>query len=75
MDEVRIVTVRCERRYLWRTVDQDGDVLNTLVQYHTDKREAMSIFKKLTKAYLPCTLSNQIGQMTPELTGTSAHQV
>ena len=49
MDGVHIVTVRCERRYLWRTVDQDGDVLDSLVQNHTDKRAAMSFFKKLMK--------------------------
>ena len=28
MDEVYIVTVRDERRYLWRAVDPDGDVLD-----------------------------------------------
>ena len=31
LDEVYIVTVRGERRYLWRAVDQDGDVLDILV--------------------------------------------
>ena len=30
MDEVYIVTVRGEQRYLWRAVDQDGDVLEVL---------------------------------------------
>jgi putative transposase len=30
MDEVYIVTVRGERRYLWRAVDQGGDVLDIL---------------------------------------------
>ena len=28
MDEVYIVTVRGERRYLWRAVDQDWDILS-----------------------------------------------
>ena len=49
MDEVYIVTVRGERRYLWRAVDQDGDVLDILVQKRKDKRAAMRFFKKLMK--------------------------
>ena len=49
MDEVYIVTVRGERRYLWRAVDQDGDVLDILVQKRKDKRAAERFFKKLMK--------------------------
>jgi putative transposase len=49
MDEVYIVTVRGERRYLWRAVDQDGDVLDILVQAHKDKKAAERFFKKLMK--------------------------
>ena len=49
LDEVYIVTVRGERRYLWRAVDQDGDVLNILVQKRKDKRAAERFFKKLMK--------------------------
>ncbi len=61
MDEVYIVTVRGERRYLWRAVDQEslpherseccgyGDVLDILVQKRKDKRAAMRFFKKLMK--------------------------
>ncbi len=49
MDEVYIVTVRGERRYLWRAVDQDGDVLDILVQKRKDKRAAIRFFKKLMK--------------------------
>ncbi len=49
MDEVYIVIVRGERRYLWRAVDQDGDVLDILVQKRKDKRAAMRFFKKLMK--------------------------
>ena len=49
MDEVYIVTVRGERRYLWRAVDQEslphersecfgyGDVFDILVQKRKDK--------------------------------------
>jgi len=45
MDEVYIVTVRGERRYLWRAVDQDGDVLDILVQKRKDKKVA-SVFSR-----------------------------
>jgi putative transposase len=61
MDEVYIVTVSGERRYLWRAVDQEslphersecfgyGDVLDILVQNRKDKRAAVRFFKKLMK--------------------------
>jgi len=49
MDEVYIVIVRGERRYLWRAVDQDGDVLDILVQKRKDKQSAVRFFKKLMK--------------------------
>ena len=61
LDEVYIVTVRGERRYLWRAVDQEslpheqsecfgyGDVLDILVQKRKDKRAAERFFKKLMK--------------------------
>ena len=49
MDEVYIVTVRGERLYLWRAVDQDGDVLDILVQKRKDKQSAVRFFKKLMK--------------------------
>ncbi len=49
LDEVYIVTVRGERRYLWRAVDQDGEVLDIPVQKRKDKRAAERFFKKLMK--------------------------
>ncbi|MCP3671211.1 MAG: IS6 family transposase [Gammaproteobacteria bacterium] len=49
LDEVYIVTAQGERRYLWRAVDQDGDVLDILVQKHKDRRAAVFFFKKLMK--------------------------
>ncbi len=49
MDEVYIVTVRGERRYLWRAVDQDGDVLDILVQKRKNKQAAQRFFRKLMK--------------------------
>ena len=35
--------------YLWRAVDQDGDVLDILVQSRRDKRAAKKFFRKLLK--------------------------
>jgi len=43
------------RDYLWRTVDQDGHVLDMLVQQRRDKEAAKTFFRKLLKrlAYVP----------------------
>ena len=35
--------------YLWRVVDQDGDVLDILVQKRRDKKAAKKFFRKLLK--------------------------
>jgi len=41
--------------YLWRAVDQDGDILDILVQSHRDKKAAKKFFRKLLKPlrYVP----------------------
>jgi putative transposase len=54
MDEV-FLTIKGERHYLWRTVDQDGNVLDILVQRRRDKRAAKKFFRKLLKGltYVP----------------------
>ena len=48
LDEV-FATINGVRHYLWRAVDQDGDVLDILVQKHRDKRAAKRFFRKLPK--------------------------
>jgi putative transposase len=48
MDEM-LLTIKDERHYLWRAVDQAGNVLNILVQRHRDKRAAKKFFRKLLK--------------------------
>ncbi len=48
LDEV-FITIGGRRHYLWRAVDQDGDVLDILVQRHRDKRAAKRFFHKLLK--------------------------
>jgi putative transposase len=48
LDEV-FVSINGERRYLWRAVDQDGNVLDILVQSRRDKAAARRFFRKLLK--------------------------
>ena len=54
MDEV-FLTIKGERQYLWRAVDQEGNVLDILVQRRRDKRAAKKFFRKLLKGltYVP----------------------
>jgi putative transposase len=51
------VFLRVNRRihYLWRAVDQDGDVLDILVQGRRDKKAAKKFFRKLLEKlrYVP----------------------
>jgi len=46
LDEV-FVTIQGRRQYLWRAIDQDGDVLDILVQRRRDARAAKRFFRKL----------------------------
>ena len=48
LDEV-FVTINGERQYLWRAVDQDGDVIDILVQSRRNHRAADRFFRKLFK--------------------------
>ncbi|MCP4895363.1 MAG: IS6 family transposase, partial [bacterium] len=48
LDEV-FVTIQGQRQYLWRAVDQDGDVIDILVQSRRDQRAAKRFFRKLLK--------------------------
>jgi putative transposase len=54
LDEV-FLTIQGERHYLWRAVDQDGHVLDILVQRRRDKQAAKRFFRKLLKGltYVP----------------------
>lgn len=45
LDEV-FTTMHGQRRYLWRAVDQDGDVLDILVQSRRDRRAAIRFLRK-----------------------------
>lgn len=57
LDEV-VITINGERHYLWRAVDQDGIVLDVLVQARRDARAAKKFFRKLLKglSYTPRVL-------------------
>jgi putative transposase len=48
LDEV-FVRIRGERHYLWRAVDQDGDVLDILVQRYRNTHATKRFFRKLLK--------------------------
>jgi putative transposase len=48
VDEL-FITIRGERHYLWRAVDQDGDVLDILVTRHRDRRAAKRFFHRVLK--------------------------
>jgi putative transposase len=48
LDEV-FVRINGEQRYLWRAVDQDGNVLDILVQGRRDKAAAGRFFRRLMK--------------------------
>jgi putative transposase len=47
MDEMTIITVQGERRYLWRAVDQDDHVIDILIQSRKDKQAARRFFHKM----------------------------
>jgi putative transposase len=54
LDEV-FLTIRGERHYLWRAVDQEGHILDILVQPRRDRAAAKKFFRKLLKGlmYVP----------------------
>ncbi len=57
LDEV-FVAINGQRQYLWRAVDQDGDLIDLLVQPRRDGRAARRFFRKLLKSQRqePCRL-------------------
>jgi putative transposase len=43
------VNIQGRQQYLWRAVDQDGDVIDILLQPRRDRRAAERFFRKLLK--------------------------
>ena len=65
LDEV-FVAINGQRQYLWRAVDQDGDLIDLLVQPRRDGRAARRFFRKLLKSQATGTVSSrdrQAGQL------------
>jgi hypothetical protein len=58
LDEV-FVTINGQRQYLWRAVDQDGNMIDILVQPRRDGCAARRFFRRLLKSQRqePCRLS------------------
>jgi putative transposase len=54
LDEV-VLTIRGQKHYVWRAVDQNGNVLDILVQSRRNKKAAKRFFRKLLKGlqYVP----------------------
>jgi len=50
LDEM-FVKLNGKRRYLWRAVDQDGEVLESFVTKKRDKKAALKFLKKSVKRY------------------------
>ena len=48
MDEV-FIRINGQQQYLWRAVDQDGDVIDILVQPRRDQRAAERFFRRLLR--------------------------
>jgi putative transposase len=63
LDEVWL-TINKEHHYLWRAVDQDGHVLDILVQRRRDKQAAKKFFRKLLKGltYVPRAYRQEMQQ-------------
>jgi hypothetical protein len=69
LDEV-FITINKERYYLWRAVDQDGNVLDILVQRRRDKKAAKKFFRKLLKGSSPQSTRNSFSPHTVLLPNT-----
>ena len=57
LDEMR-VQIKGEVYWLWRAVDQDGNVLDILMHSRTNKAAALKLLKKLLKkpCFAPCVM-------------------
>ena len=81
LDEV-FVTIQGRQQYLWRAVDEDGDVLDILVQPRRNRHAAVRFFRKLlkTQRHVPRRLITallheyplRVGRRGPHFSGPSA---
>ena len=49
LDEV-FIKIKGKLQYLWRAIDQDGNIVDILVQSRRDKRAALRFFRKMLKS-------------------------
>lgn len=75
------VTISGKRLYLWRAVDDEGGVLEVLVQSHRNKKAALKLMRKLlkTQGFLPSAIVtdrlSSYGAELRELGLTSRHDI
>ena len=58
------MTIRGQRQYLWRAVDQEGEVIDILLQPRRDRHAAARFFRKLLKrsGRVPhCLVTDRLG--------------
>jgi putative transposase len=75
LDEVYL-SINGEWQYLWRAVDQDGEVLDILVQSRRNKRAAKKFFRKLLKGlqYVPRTvITDKLGSYASAMEEVMPH--
>jgi putative transposase len=61
LDEV-FITIDVKRHYLWRAVDQDGYVLDILVQSRRHKRAAKPVLPQVAQGPALCAAGHRDGQ-------------
>jgi transposase-like protein len=70
LDEVFIrIRIRSKLHYLWRAIDQDGHVLDILVQSRRNTRAAKRFFCKLLKGPAAITVANNLTTPRAIITG------
>ena len=60
LDEV-VITIAGEKHWLWRAADQDGIMLDGLVQSRRDKRAAKRLLRKLLKRQVRAPARQLVG--------------
>ncbi len=61
LDEL-FVTIQGQQHYLWRAVDQDGDVIDILVQPRRDRHAAARFFRRLLKRTIMPSVIHDTGR-------------
>ena len=72
LDEL-FVKIQGRQQYLWRAVDEDGDVLDILVQSRRNRRAAKRFFRKLLKRQ-GCEPRRLITEQAPQLLGRASYR-